>query len=86
MPRLQTAILSLTVMPFSLGRTLLTLGGLLVLAGLFVMVLERSPLRLGRLPGDIVIKGRHGSFYFPVVTCLLLSAVFSLLMWLLRKR
>jgi len=73
-------------MPYSLGKTLLTLGGLLVLAGLLVMVLEKTPLRLGRLPGDIVIRGRQGSFYFPIVTCLVLSAAFSLLMWLLRKR
>ena len=76
----------LTAMPSFLGKTLLTLGGLLVLAGLVLMVLEKSPLRLGRLPGDIAIRGRHGSFYFPVVTCLVLSAAFSLLMWLLRKR
>jgi hypothetical protein len=73
-------------MPSSLGKTLLTLGGVLILAGLLVMLLEKSPVRLGRLPGDIVIRGRLGSFYFPVVTCLVLSAAFSLLMWLLRKR
>jgi hypothetical protein len=73
-------------MPASLGKTLITLGGLLLLAGLLVTLLEKSPLRLGRLPGDIVLKGKHGAFYFPIVTCLLLSAVFSLLMWLLRRR
>jgi len=42
----------------------------------------RLPLRLGRLPGDIAYRGKHGSFYFPVVTCLLLSAVLTLLFWL----
>ena len=50
-------------------------GGLLFIGG-------RLPLRLGRLPGDIAIEGRRGSFYFPVVTCILLSVVFTLLMWL----
>ena len=73
-------------MPGSFGKTLLTLGGLLVMAGLLVLALEKTPFRFGRLPGDIIVKGRHGSFYFPVVTCLLLSAAFSLLMWLFRKR
>jgi hypothetical protein len=50
-------------------------GGLLFIGG-------RLPLRLGRLPGDIAIEGRRGSFYFPVVTCILLSLVFTLVMWL----
>jgi len=39
---------------------------------------------LGRLPGDIVYHGRHGSFYFPVVTCIVLSLVFSLLIWIVN--
>jgi len=39
--------------------------------------------RLGRLPGDIVHRGEHSTFYFPVVTCLLLSIALSLLFWLL---
>jgi len=57
------------------GLTLLAFGGLLLLG-------TRLPLRLGRLPGDIAIRGRHGSFYFPVVTCILLSVAFTLVMWL----
>lgn len=65
---------------------LMLLGGLLFAAGLLVQFGGRLPFRLGRLPGDIVIKGRHGAFYFPLVTCLLLSLIFSLLMMLLRKR
>ncbi len=73
-------------MPSSFGKTLVSLGGIILLAGLVVLLLEKSPLRLGRLPGDIVFKSRHGAFYFPIVTCLLLSVVFSLLMWLLRRR
>jgi hypothetical protein len=40
---------------------------------------------LGRLPGDIYVQGRSGSFYFPIVTCLILSAVFSVVMWILRR-
>ncbi len=65
-----------------LGRTLLLLGGLLVLAGAFFYFGGRLPFRLGRLPGDIVHRGEHTTFYFPIVTCLVLSAALSLLFWL----
>ena len=67
------------------GRMLIGVG--LIIAGLGVLLFlgGRLPLRLGRLPGDIAIKGRHGSFYFPIVTCLLLSVVFTLVMWLVSQ-
>ena len=62
-------------------QKLLIIGGiLLVIAGLAWPLLSR--LGLGRLPGDIAIRGEHGSFYFPVVTCILVSAVLSLIFWL----
>ena len=62
-------------------QKLLIIGGmLLVIAGLAWPVLSR--LGLGRLPGDIAIRGEHGSFYFPVMTCILVSVVLSLLFWL----
>jgi hypothetical protein len=57
------------------GIILLAFGGLLLLG-------SRLPLRLGRLPGDIAIRGRHGSFYFPIVTSIVLSVALTLLMWL----
>jgi hypothetical protein len=65
-----------------LGRILLLLGGLLVLVGAFFYFGGKLPFRLGRLPGDIVRRGEHTTFYFPIVTCLVLSAAFSLLFWL----
>jgi hypothetical protein len=68
-----------------LGRTLLFLGALLVLAGAFCYFGGRLPFRLGRLPGDIVHKGEQTTFYFPVVTCLVLSVGLSLLFWLLSR-
>ena len=62
-------------------QKLLVIGGLaLVAAGLAWPLLSR--LGLGRLPGDIVIEGQHGGFYFPVVTCILVSVVVSLIFWL----
>jgi len=72
--------------PFrELGRTLLVLGALLALAGAFFYLGGKLPFRLGRLPGDIVHKGEHTTFYFPIVTCLLLSVGLSLLLWLLSR-
>ena len=69
--------------PFrELGRTLLFLGGLLGLIGALFYFGGKLPFRLGKLPGDIIHRGEHSTFYFPIVTCLLLSAVFSLLFWL----
>ena len=58
----------------------------MVAFGILVTLGDKLPVKLGRLPGDIRIEGKNGSFYFPVVTCLLLSAVASLLMWLFGKR
>jgi len=69
-----------------LGRTLITLGVVLVAVGVLITVGEKLPIRLGRLPGDIVIRGKHSVFYFPLMTCLLLSVAFSAVMWLIGKR
>jgi hypothetical protein len=65
-----------------LGRTLLVFGGVAVMAGAFLFFGGRLPLRLGRLPGDVVHRGEHSTFYFPVVTCLVLSVGLSLIFWL----
>ena len=65
-----------------LGRTILVLGVLLVLVGALLYFGGRLPFRLGRLPGDIVHRGEHTTIYFPIVTCLVLSLVLSLLFWL----
>lgn len=65
-----------------LGRGLLILGGIAVLVGTLLYFTGRLPLRLGRLPGDIVHRGEHTTFYFPVVTCLLLSIGLSLIFWI----
>jgi hypothetical protein len=64
---------------------LIALGVLLIVIGLLITLSERLPLRLGRLPGDIVIRGKNGAFYFPIVTCIVVSVVLSLLLRLLRR-
>lgn len=68
-----------------LGRVLLTLGAFLVLSGAFFYFGGRLPFRLGRLPGDIVHEGKNSTFYFPIVTCVVLSVGLSLLFWLISK-
>ena len=68
-----------------LGRLLITLGIVLVAAGLLVTFAGRLPVRLGRLPGDIYMHGKNSSFYFPLTTCIVLSALFSLVLWMLRR-
>jgi len=67
------------------GRTLIVLGIVLVVAGLFFTMGGRLPVRLGRLPGDIYIRGKNSAFYFPLATCILLSILLTVLMWLARK-
>lgn len=66
-----------------MGRLLIALGLLLLVVGLAWPYLSKLPL--GRLPGDIIIEREHSRFYFPLVSCLLVSAVASLLLWLFRR-
>jgi len=61
-------------------------GAFLFAAGLLLYLFPRLSFKPGRLPGDIVIRGKNTTFYFPLVTCLVLSLLFSLLTWLMRKR
>ena len=68
-----------------LGRMLLMLGGLLIVVGAFFYFGGKLPLRMGRLPGDIVHKGDHTTFYFPIVSCIVLSVGLSLLFWLISR-
>jgi hypothetical protein len=68
-----------------LGRALLVLGGFLVVLGALLYFGGKLPFRLGKLPGDIVHRGEHTTFYFPIVTCLVLSAVLSLLLWFVSR-
>lgn len=69
-----------------LGRMLITAGVVLIVLGVVVTLGSRLPIRLGHLPGDISYRGRNTSFYFPVVTCLLLSVILSVVMWFINRR
>ena len=67
-----------------LGRGLLIIGLFLAGVGALLFLGAKLPFRLGRLPGDIVYEGKHGSFYFPIVTCLLVSLALTLLFWIVN--
>ena len=67
------------------GKLLILIGGILVAAGLILVFLGRTNLPLGRLPGDIIYRGKHTTFYFPLATSILLSILLSLLFYVLGK-
>jgi fumarate reductase subunit D len=68
-----------------LGRTLIIVGVVLLVAGLLVTVVGRfTPL--GRLPGDIVVRRSNFTFYFPIVTSIVLSVLLTLVMWFFQRR
>jgi Protein of unknown function (DUF2905) len=66
------------------GKLLVVLGVLFITTGLLQILGLKLPLHLGRLPGDIAYKGRHGDVYFPIVTCILVSAALTLLFWVVN--
>jgi hypothetical protein len=70
----------------TIGRALIGLGLIILALGVILTIGEKFPIRLGRLPGDIVIRGKNSAFYFPLATCLLLSVILSVVMWLFRRR
>jgi hypothetical protein len=65
-----------------LGKGLLILGLVIAAAGVFLLAGAKLPFRLGRLPGDISYHGRNTSFYLPIVTCIVLSVVLTLIFWI----
>jgi len=67
------------------GQIVFRIGILIVVTGLLVMLFARSGLPLGRLPGDFAVRGRYFSIYAPVASCLLLSLLISLILWLVGQ-
>lgn len=76
--------------PLQLGKLLIILGVVLIVVGLAIVGAARfSFFGFGRLPGDIAYKSKNVSFYFPIISCLILSVVLTLVFWvvsLLTKR
>ena len=68
-----------------LGKLLIILGIALVVAGVLLTLLGRTNLPLGRLPGDILYRGKNTTFYFPLATSILLSVVLTVVLYLIGK-
>ncbi len=67
------------------GRMLVFFGGVLLVIGLIILLAGKANLPIGRLPGDIVYRGKHTTFYFPLVTCIVLSAILSLVLYIVNR-
>jgi formate hydrogenlyase subunit 3/multisubunit Na+/H+ antiporter MnhD subunit len=67
------------------GKLLIVLGLILVVAGVLLTALGRTHFPLGRLPGDIVYRGKRTTVYFPLVTCILLSVVLTIVLYVLGR-
>lgn len=61
------------------------LGALIIVVGLVLMLLGRTNLPWGRLPGDVLYRGKNGTFYFPLATSILLSVLLSLILYLVGR-
>ena len=67
------------------GKLLIFFGLALLVVGVVLVALGRTNLPLGRLPGDIVYRGKNTAFYFPLATCLLLSVLLSVVLYVVGK-
>jgi len=65
------------------GRVVLIVGVVFMGLGALLYFGGKLPFRLGRLPGDIYYQGRHGTVYFPIVTCIVLSVILTLAFWVI---
>jgi len=68
-----------------IGKTLIIFGAILVAVGLFLTFFQKIPL-VGKLPGDILIQKKNLTFYFPIMTSLLVSIILSLIFWIFSRR
>lgn len=68
-----------------LGRMFVLLGGLLVALGLLFLFAGKINLPMGRLPGDIVVRGKNTTFYFPLMTSIVLSVLLSLVLYVVGR-
>ncbi len=68
-----------------LGKLLLIIGAMLLVVGFLFVLLGRTNLPIGRLPGDIIYRGKNTTFYFPLATSILLSLVLSVLLYVIGR-
>jgi hypothetical protein len=68
-----------------LGKLLVFLGGTIVIVGLVLVLLGRTNLPIGRLPGDMIYRGKNTTFYFPLATSIAISVVLSILLYVIGR-
>ena len=68
-----------------IGKLLIFFGAVLLGLGLLFVLIGRTNLPVGRLPGDITYRGKNTTIYFPLVTCILLSVVLSVVLYLIGR-
>ncbi|HUK47027.1 MAG TPA: DUF2905 domain-containing protein [Terriglobales bacterium] len=68
-----------------IGKMLVFFGVVLAAIGLVLVLVGRTNLPIGRLPGDIIYRGKHTTFYFPLATCIVLSVVLSVILYLVGR-
>jgi len=69
-----------------LGKPLIIAGLALIVLGLLFLAGDKLPIKLGQLPGDFTWRGKNTTVSFPLATCLLISAIGSLIFWLFQRR
>jgi hypothetical protein len=67
------------------GKLLIVLGGILLVAGVVIVLLGRTNLPIGRLPGDIVYRGKNTTCYFPLATSIVLSVLLTLILYVIGR-
>jgi DUF2905 family protein len=68
-----------------LGKVLIGVGALLLVAGIVVLLFGRFNVPIGRLPGDVVYRGKNTTFYFPLATSIVLSIILSLILYFFSR-
>jgi hypothetical protein len=71
----------------SIGKSLIVIGAVILLIGLVMVFRDSIPIlrHLGRLPGDIAIQRKNFSFHFPIVTCIIVSIIISLVLYIISR-
>ena len=68
-----------------LGKMLIIIGVIIIVAGIVLLFLKKMPFGLGKLPGDIYIKKDNFTFYFPITTAIIISIVLSIIFYIVSK-
>jgi Protein of unknown function (DUF2905) len=68
-----------------IGKFLIIAGAALLALGVVLILLSKTNLPIGRLPGDILYRGKHSTIYFPLATCILLSAILSAALYIISR-